>query len=154
LNVKQDYNVYDETGRIAIWTIGMRNMLANPLTGVGVGCFPESVGRDRVRRGAESLRWQTAHNSVVQIGTETGILGMALFLLMSLNVFRIFYRVRKGTYSDKLIRVAEVGRVGFLGLFAAGFFLSQAYSFYWAFYIVLSATVNQLSSKEMGYLSA
>jgi O-antigen ligase len=84
----------------------------------------------------------------VQIGTETGVIGLALFLLMSLNVFRIFGKVHSNSPSESLIRISEMGRAGFLGLFVSGMFLSQAYSFYWAFYIVLSAALNRLYLKE------
>jgi O-antigen ligase len=142
-SLQSDYNTWDETGRINIWKIGMKAMFANPLTGVGVGCFDEAVGRDRLRRGLQTARWQTAHNMVVQIGTETGIFGFCLFIMMSFNAFRAFGRTKKGTYPLKLTKVGEMGRVGFLGLFISGMFLSQAYSFYWAFYIVLSAIFSQ-----------
>ena len=146
--IEDDYNVNSETGRLAIWSIGTRAMLANPITGVGVSCFGEAVGMDREIRGAETLKWQTAHNSVIQIGTETGIAGLTLFILMSLNVLRIFVRVKKRTIQEKLIKIGEMGLVGFTGLFISGMFLSQAYSLYWAFYIVFSAVVNQLAVRE------
>jgi O-antigen ligase len=147
-NIQGDYNVYDETGRIAIWKIGMKAMLASPLTGVGPGCFNEAVGRDRKQRGLVSQRWQAPHNMLVQIGTETGVIGLFLFLLMSLNVFRSFGRAKKKSASEDIIRVGEMGRIGFLGHFISAMFLSHAYSFYWAFYIVLSAVVNQLLVHE------
>jgi len=148
LEVEQDYNVTAETGRLAIWKIGMRAFLANPLTGVGVNCFNEAVGRDREARDLNVLKWQTAHNSVVQIGTETGIVGLALFLAMSLNVFRIFGRIKRTACEEKLVKIGEMGIVAFAGLCVAGLLLSQAYSFYWAFYVAFSAIANQLIAKE------
>ena len=39
--------------------------------------------------------------------------------------------------------MAEMGLVGFVGMFFSGLFLSQAYSVYWAIYIALSAVMNQ-----------
>jgi O-antigen ligase len=143
-NVENDYNVVSETGRLAIWDIGLRAFLTHPLTGVGVNCFNEAVGRDRQARGLEIQSWQTAHNSIVQIGTETGIFGLVLFLLMSLNVWRIYRRIRRSGEDDELVKIAEMGAVAFTGLFVSGMFLSQAYSFYWAFHVALSAVVNQL----------
>jgi O-antigen ligase len=148
LEFKEDYNVWDETGRIGIWKIGMRAMLENPITGTGVGTFSEAVGRDRARRNTEVRTWQAPHNMAVQIGTETGMIGLALFLLMSLNVFRIFGKVHGNSATQGLIRMSEMGKVGFFGLFVSGMFLSQAYSFYWAFYVVLSAAVNRVYLKE------
>jgi len=143
INIKDDYNLNDETGRIAIWKIGIKAMFDNPITGVGVDCFPEVVGIDRARRGLDQARWQTAHNLCVQIGTETGVIGFCLFILLSVNAFRGFGRAKKEYYPLELIKIGEMAKIGFLGLFIAGMFLSQAYSFYWAFYIVLSSIIKQ-----------
>jgi O-antigen ligase len=146
LHLTNDYNLSEEGGRIAIWSIGVKTMLANPLTGVGVGCYSQAVGMDRLRRGLLRANWQTAHNSVIQIGAETGVIGLTLFLLMSINVFRIFNRTRKKSmYPIDLIKIGEMGMVGFVGLVVSGLFLSQAYSTCWVFYIALSAVLNQFS---------
>ena len=148
LSIQDDYNVNDETGRLSIWRMGMRSMLANPFTGVGVGCFGNAAGLDREARGADTLRWQTAHNSAVQIGTETGVIGLALFLMLSRNVLAIFRQVKKSAESDRLVKIGEMGLVGFAGLFISSMFLSQAYSLYWAFYVVISAVASQLLVRE------
>ncbi len=146
INLEDDYNLQAETGRVAIWKAGVRIMFENPLTGVGVINFPEAIGTDRQIRGSESLEWQAAHNMLVQIGTETGIIGITLFILMSMNVFRILGRARKDSDSGQLAKIAEMGRLGFLGLFVSGMFLSQAYSIFWAFYISFSASISQIMS--------
>lgn len=153
LDIEDDYNLSDEMGRISIWKIGMKAMIENPFTGVGVENFYNAVGIDRERRGLESHTWQAAHNMAVQIGAETGIIGLSFFIIMSLNVFIIFRRARKTAISDKLVRIADTGRAGFLGLFIAGMFLSQAYSVYWALYVALSGVVNQLLLNEEKALS-
>lgn len=147
-SLEEDYNLQVETGRVAIWQAGMRAMLANPLTGVGVMCFPSAVGLDRERRGAATLAWQAAHNSIVQIGTETGVLGLLVFVMLSFRAGRIFYNIKAESTNPDLVRIAEMGLVGFVGMFTAAMFLSQAYSIYWAFYIVFSATMSQLIAKE------
>jgi len=147
-SLEDDYNVQDETGRLAIWKAGLRIMLENPLTGVGVLNFGEAIGTDRQMRRAITLQWQAPHNMVVQVGTETGIIGMTLFLLMSINVFRIMARAQKRSISKEVAKIAEMGRLGFLGLFVSGMFLSQAYSIYWAFYVAFSAIINQMLIQE------
>ena len=146
--IGEDYNVRGEEGRLAIWSTGLRIMMENPIIGVGVGCFNEAIGRDRETRGAESTVWQTAHNSAVQIGTETGVIGFILFLLLSLNVIRIFNKGRKFAASKTLVKICEMGLAGFLGLFISAMFLSQAYSIYWAFYVALSAVISQLLAQQ------
>lgn len=148
LNLQDDYNVTGEEGRIAIWKAGMRMMLSRPLTGVGMNRFSEGVGRDREERGLGSAKWQTAHNSMVQIGAETGIFGLILFCLMSFNIFKITGQIIRKSRSEALIKVSEMTRAGFLGHFISAMFLSQAYSVYWAFYIVLSAVLHRMHDLE------
>ena len=148
LDVQDDYNVTDETGRVAIWKIGMRLMFSNPLTGVGIGRFNEGVGKDREERGLLSTKWQAAHNSFVQIGAETGIIGFVLFIWISYRVFGITKRIVSKSESEDLVMISEMTRVGFLGHFICALFLSQAYSIYWVFYIVLSAQLNRIYELE------
>lgn len=148
LDLKEDYNVTGEEGRIALWQTGMRMMLSRPLTGVGMNRFNEGVGKDRIARGLASPKWQTAHNSLVQIGAETGIIGLIIFCLMSINVFKITGEVVNKSRSEELVKISEMSRAGFLGLFLSAMFLSQAYSLYLAFYIVLSAKLQCLLDKE------
>ena len=117
LDVQNDYNVTDETGRIAIWKTGMRMMFSRPFTGVGMNRFNEGVGRDREARGLPSAKWQAPHNSLVQIGAETGIFGLILFCLMSSNVFKITGLIIGKSQAEELVKISEMVRAGFIGLF-------------------------------------
>lgn len=148
-NLEEDYNITDETGRLEVWKIGLRFMVEAPLTGVGIGCFPEAIGTDRAKRGLIS-RWQEVHNSLIQIGVETGGIGFLFFAVMSLNAFRVLGQAKKRAQSIELVKIAEMARMGFVGHFIAAMFLSQAYSVYWAFYMVFSAVVDRLSKQEEG----
>jgi len=148
LDYKNDYNSFAEEGRLSIWRIGMRTLSSYPLTGVGVNNSSYAVALDRERRGLDRVRWQPIHNSVIQIGAETGVAGLAVFVLMCVGVVRVFYRVKSTSKDDRLIRTAEMGTVGFVGMLTAAMFLSQAYSVYLAFYVVFSASVNRLITRE------
>jgi len=149
-SIEQDYNVTAEGGRLELWGIGIKAMLSNPLTGVGVDCFPCAVGEARKKNPSSDTRtWLTAHNSIVQIGTETGVFGLMLFLMLSWNVVKIFARIRREATSIKLKKIGEMGLAGFIGMFTAAFFLSQAYSLYWAFYIMFSVVAFRLLSHEL-----
>lgn len=149
LDVTEDYNITDEEGRLAIWKTGMRMILSRPLTGVGMNQFSQGVGRDREERGLSTAKWQAPHNSLVQIGAETGIFGLFFFILMSINVFRITTQVIKTSQIGTLVEVSEVTRVGFIGHLVSSFFLSQAYSIYWVFYVILSSVIKSLHDKEI-----
>jgi O-antigen ligase len=152
-DLKDDYNITAETGRKKVWETGIRVMLSHPLTGVGFECFGEAIGTDREERGL-TPRWQAAHNSLIQIGAETGVIGFILFAIMSFKAFMIFGQVRKKAASEELVRIGEMAKVGFLGHFISAMFLSQAYSIYWAFYIVISAVLcNLLAGENISELS-
>lgn len=148
-DTEQDYNVTGEEGRLSLWKFGIIEMLENPLTGVGVDRFPDAIGYHRQRLGSDSQRWQSAHNSVIQIGSETGVFGLVLFLMLSWNAIKIFARTSREATSVRLKKIGEMGLAGFLGMFTAAFFLSQAYSMYWAFYIMFSTVVIRLLLSEL-----
>lgn len=148
--LEEDYNTTSETGRLALWGRGVTAMLENPLTGVGVGRFSQMSGKAMKSDGGKEV-WKAAHNSVVEIGAETGVFGLTLFLMLSWNAVKIFARTSREATSTKLKKVGEMGLAGFLGMFTAAFFLSQAYSFYWAFYIVFSVVVFKLLSNELAF---
>lgn len=153
-DLKSDYNVTDEEGRIAIWNIGMRLMFAHPFTGVGLNQFPHGVGKDREERGLASAKWHTAHNSLIQIGAETGLIGFYLFATLCFNAFKIFGEVTVKTKNEDLAQLGEMARAGFIGHFISAMFLSQAYSVYWAFYIVLSAVLKNMLDNEVNLSTA
>ena len=149
-SIEQDYNITAEGGRLDIWKSGLKAMFRNPMTGVGVGCFQMGLAYERRIDPSSSLsKWQSSHNAVVQIGTETGVFGLMLFLMLSWNVVKIFARISREATSIKLKKVGEMGLAGFMGMFTAAFFLSQAYSIYWAFYIMFSAVAFRLLSNEL-----
>ena len=148
LSAQQDYNLTDDQGRWEIWKTGLRLMVRHPVAGVGMDCFSMAIGQDREQRGVQA-RWQDAHNSWVQAGTETGVVGFVLFGLLCLNAYRSFARARKKSRGD-LRGIAGLAQIGFAGHFVGAMFLTQAYSFYWAFYIGLSAVVVRLLEKGNG----
>ena len=145
--IGEDYNVWDETGRLQIWNTGIGLMLSNPLTGVGLTCFQEAIGTERRAKGLLEI-WQAPHNSIVQIGTETGIFGIILFVLISYKTFSIFGIVKKNSEFRMLAMIAFVSQVGFVGHFVSAMFLSQAYSVYWVFYVVISASIAELNKRK------
>lgn len=147
LNPKTDYNYNDEEGRISLWKMGVGFMVSHPITGIGLNCFNEAIGREREKRGL-APKWQTAHNSLIQIGAETGFIGFFLFATLSFNAFKIFGKIVNKSENEDLLRMGEMARAGFIGHFVSSLFLSQAYSIYWAFYIVLSAVLKSIQDKE------
>jgi O-antigen ligase len=148
INIEEDYNLTSPTGRLSIWELGIDMMIANPLTGVGVGNFERAIAYARQDRG-DPAKWQSPHNSLIEVGTEVGFVGLFLYILLSFNALRIFVRARMQTHNQTLRKIGDVLVIGFVGMMAAAMFLTQGYSFYWLFYIALSAVISQILQQEM-----
>jgi len=121
---ENDYNHTSETGRLQIWKRGIGYMLANPLLGVGPENFPAAEGTlsplaERQQYGI-GVRWNAPHDCFVQIGAETGLPGLALFIGILVSAFRALGRSRAA------LRPALTASL--IGFVVGGFFLSLAYS--------------------------
>jgi O-antigen ligase len=132
LDIESDYNMQEQSvGRTFIWK---RNMIAVAQRPVGYGIA--SAGALNLQF---SGRYQTAHNSVVQVATELGILGMILFLrlywLAWSGLGRLRYAIAPDPNQPQLISGADAPmllhglRAALVASFVAGFFLSQGFSY-------------------------
>jgi O-antigen ligase len=132
LTLQDDYNMTEETGRITIWKRGISVMLARP-QGSGIAAF-------QAAEGSIGGRYQAAHNTLIQVGVELGLLGLLVFLLMYKSAFGALQRIdnEMALAGDgpsridaelRLLRAYVVGARGALiGFFITSFFLSSAYS--------------------------
>ncbi len=125
------------TGRSDLWTVGFRMVEENPLVGVGAGNFPTSSIHYLLEPGALTTdefivsQPKVAHNTFLEILTDTGAVGLALFLgilLTSmwsmLRAARIFAR-HDARDLELLSRAVLVALTGYL---VAGSFISANYS--------------------------
>ena len=125
------------TGRSDIWTVGWRMVEENTTVGVGAGNFPTSSIHYLLQPGALTADEfivstpKVAHNTLLEILAETGVIGLALFLgillasmLSLLRAARIFERVGERDL-ELLARGLLVATVGYL---VAGSFISANYS--------------------------
>ena len=125
------------TGRADIWTVGWRMVEAHPVRGVGAGNFqtasihfllePGSIKRDEFIVDTPKV----AHNTYLQVLSELGAVGLALFvsilafsLLSILRAARIFEKL--GDQDMELMARALL--VAICGTLAADFFISEEYS--------------------------
>jgi O-antigen ligase len=139
---------------------GWETFLGNPLTGVGLGQFPN------YRPDAREEAWRQTHNSPLQVASELGIVGLGIFAFMvwtALNAGIIAKRAIRGAR-----RRARIGRrtgprsasdadldwldfhagiilAAVFGWFVAANFASVAY--YWTFYLMLglAAAIREVS---------
>ncbi len=136
-NPEQDYNVTSSRGRIAIWEEGLKMIKDHPF-GIGIAAFPAAQGM------LYGGYYQTAHNTLILVAAELGLLGLWVFLslyhaaLSSLNLVR-----RDVTNAcDELVPYKMAMRGSLLGFFVTSFFLSQAYA---ALFFTLLAVTQGMS---------
>jgi O-antigen ligase len=150
-NISSDYNVTAEDGRLGIWGKGVRLILSNPITGVGVNCFPEAIGELRAEEG-EPPKWQAAHNSYLQVAAEVGLIGFFFFCSMiTVSLKNLSFCIRtKSEYpaAQEAKLIAEMVRLGFIGSLIVAFFLSQAYAVVFTLFFALSTVVRNIALRS------
>lgn len=136
-NQEEDYNYTEEGGRVAIWKRGLGYMRDHPLTGVGINNFGVAEGQSDLNRARaqQGKGWiaAAAHNSFVQIGAESGVIGLGLFVALIVGSigacsWRAPPRASQTEKDEQALARALAGAL--VGFCVAGFFLSQAYSAY------------------------
>jgi O-antigen ligase len=138
-----DYNVNSPAGRIKVWEKGVKFMIENPFTGIGVGNFTTAEGLSHRDIGG---MWVTAHNSFVEIGAELGFGGLIAFLLFFYFALRGLKRI--DIPDSKTRTIVESLRVSLWGYIIGGFFLSQAYAPIFYLLAGMVVCIRQVSKKE------
>lgn len=158
-NPSEDYNVTEEGGRIRAWKRGIGYMMDNPVLGVGVGTFGIAEGTlselalAARQSGRANVRWMAPHNSFVEVGAETGVPGLAIFVWLLLVGLRLSWRLSRVDVEGARGRVALLGGALFLSLFAfivTAVFLSQAYAATLFLFLGLIAGLCRLGSTGSG----
>ncbi|BBN81665.1 membrane protein [Pseudoalteromonas sp. A25] len=135
-------------GRIYAWQAAINMALGNPLTGVGVNNFfanyyfysPHWDGKNHA-----------VHSTWFQVLGETGFVGLLIFIMLIMGVFRSLARIERlnALNQDKqLITNSLALKAGMIGFMVSGTFLTQAFT--WPLYIILSLTIalEKLSSDK------
>jgi O-antigen ligase len=84
-----------DAGRIELWTAAWQMFLADPISGVGPGTFPD-VRPTTAISGANLAVLTTSHNSVLHVLAEMGVLGLIAGTWLLLAVGRLAYGALRG----------------------------------------------------------
>ena len=142
-NMRDDYNLSDEGGRLNIWKQNLRILRSHPFFGVGANCSTVALGFYRAKQ--EGLQaWQVTHSSLIQVAVETGIPGLIVFLVLNIGAIANLRRIRKGLDHD-LSLLPFFLEICFYGFWASALFLSHGYSINLYFLLAMSASVRWLN---------
>ena len=126
--------------RYEILKTGLRIFSSNPVTGVGIGCYPEANARFAPELGARD-----AHNTYVNLAAETGLPGLLIWVGLVWSVLAQVRRRRAALEADdSTIQVVWIERAT-IGFLAAAFFGSYAgVTIFYLFLGTLWAAANVL----------
>jgi len=145
--------------RLLFWSYGVEVVRDHPVLGVGPNNW---VYNCRLTKGGfvdEDGKWHSclvAHNTYIQVSTETGIPGLVFFLLNLLMIFKLNARTRvnaKKVDNKFLWYIAHGLDGGLVGSIVSSIFFSVL--FYPMFWVQLAMTValNEISKKQLGTLA-
>lgn len=132
--------------RILYWTNGWEMMKDHPILGVGyfnfIPYFENYYPQDMLYEHAE-----LPHNIFIQVGTDSGFIGLFFFLMMIVYCLRTCRAIVKNTDIDIVWRSIAAGLgYGVLGFVIAGQFVTVAYyPFLWislSFIVALARILN------------
>lgn len=142
---------YDQNygDRKQIWTRGITIALSSPLVGAGIGNYTVADGSSKDKMGP----WKAAHNSYLQIAVELGVIGFALYVLLTVGTFLKLRRLK--TVVEKLINPSPLAWVikgtelTMVAFMVTSFFLSQAYNPQLYFMIAMIVAAKKLVDQQL-----
>jgi O-Antigen ligase len=154
-HIEGDYNMSadSQAGRLLIWRRDLGLALRRPI-GYGLGT---AAAVDGLLGGGE---YRTAHNSLVEVIVELGVLGVAIYLTAYYRVWRGLAAVWRGHLalpaadSAQLLLYARTLSIAFVGNFVTGFFLSQAYSGLLWMLVAVCASFVRLGAPAYGVVAS
>ena len=125
IHIQHDYNLTARTGRIAIWKRGLKIVEAHPL-GVGMRNFPIAEGH--LVEDVIGERWMDAHNALLEVTAELGILGGLVFLTLLKRGMQTANKLRKQKNLPDLSAIGLSAVLALFGYFLTASFLSEGYA--------------------------
>lgn len=117
------------SGRTIIWKYYFNNFSEHPIWGIGIN----SSRSHNILKYAEE---HYAHNTYLEVLSESGIIGFTAFMLLIFSSFRIIYRIQKREPSARYLLASYISMV------LQMFFLSLTYSEMFYFILLLIYRYN------------
>jgi O-antigen ligase len=138
------------SGRTSIWMIGAHAFMGNPVIGAGVGNFPDAYDQSLLHQYTPIFAYwdRGAHNLILMVGVELGVIGLALLLWVMAGQARMLRGIGRG---HELYDVRIGLEAALVGLLVASMFLDTLYWKYaWLTFtaLVLARSASIAPSEE------
>ncbi|MGC8971485.1 MAG: O-antigen ligase family protein [bacterium] len=98
-HTRLDLNSTSKIERIYIWKSSIKMFLDHPITGIGIGTFPLVYPNYKLPE-AHEVSMSFAHNLILNLLVETGILGFLSFFAFVISLYKKGLRLYKKTQDD------------------------------------------------------
>lgn len=135
--------------RILYFQNGWEMMKKYPVFGVGYFNFPSYFAlhypEDIITYNEQA---ELSHNIFIQVGTDAGFVGLAVFIGIIVSGLRLAFRIRSPDPGDDIFRYVGVGLgYGLIGFAVAGQFVTVAYYPFLWIGVAFIAALNNVVSK-------
>ena len=137
VNIERDSGSTASRSSVQVRTVftyvSYQMFLDRPILGAGFGQFPEAVKPYLSDRSTsmhlEEIRNSSHHNTFLSLLTETGLLGMGLFVAILIGWGRQGWRMWRSTTAPRWVRTQGLATLGLLGVYVCpAMFFDLAYS--------------------------
>lgn len=119
----------------------------HPLFGVGPGEFQDAEAQEAKEAGQRGM-WRFTHNSYTQVSSETGLIGLGLFVFAFFAAYRGLTPIRRRYPDSRARRAALFIQMAVLMTAVGAFFLSIAYGGIICVIIGISGTFQLAAAKD------
>ncbi len=149
--------------RMTYWAGGVEMFKEHPIVGVGYKCFAHyfhAYYRHTIPQGMSwGNRLEVAHNTLVEVGSEQGGIGLITYLIMYFYSFRLNIRTRKelrkrgDAIKEHWVYRFSVGLdIANIVFIIGGFFMSVAFYPYNYLMLMFSGSLNNAVQDKDGFL--
>jgi hypothetical protein len=129
-------------GRESTWAIAKQMIKDKPLTGVGRGNF---IPYWQIKYPSGVFGYQVAHNIILEVAAEIGLIGLLFFLYFSLYGIKeirslVKHQKKKLQKNDFLEMIFTIYLISLIGFYFNGMFITVA--FYWHIYVLVALFVS------------
>jgi putative inorganic carbon (HCO3(-)) transporter len=144
--------------RLIYWGAGLEMIQEHPWLGVGFYSFPsyfyDHYSDDLLEPSEWGHRKEAAHNSLIEVASSTGYLGLSCFIWLYWIIFSLNRKTRKilktSTHESKAwMHTYSIGLdISMVVFFTGSFFMSVAFYPYIYFMLMFSLSMNNAAQNE------